>query len=533
MSKYIFVTGGVCSSLGKGIAASSLGCLLESRGLSVCMIKIDPYLNVDAGTMSPFQHGEVFVTDDGAETDLDLGNYARFTNSPLSAKNSITTGQVYQEVIRKERKGDYLGKCVQVVPHLTDEIKRRIFSLGNEKGIDVTIVEIGGTVGDIESIPFLEAVRQIIHEKSHMNALSVHISLIPKVSSGEFKTKPTQHSVKTLREIGIQPDMLLCRISNEMDAEMKRKISNFTNIDYECVLSARDVHSTIYEIPIIYREQGMDRIVCERLGLPHEKDCFQGWMDLNNVWHGAKKTLEIAMVGKYIDLDDSYKSIDEALVHGSLANKVRLKIRKIDSESIPTPESAERALDGVQGILIPGGFGGRGIQGMIESAKIAREGNIPYLGICLGMQVQIIEWARNVLGMKNANSVEFTPDGEANVIALLEEQIDITQYGGTMRLGVGETKTMANTHIHSAYGQSIIRERHRHRYEVNNAYRDELSKSGLIFSAFTPDGCLVESTEWPEHIWSVGVQFHPEFTSRPIRPGPLFRNLIAAANRQS
>ncbi len=529
MRKYIFVTGGVCSSLGKGIVASSLGSLLESRGLSVCMIKIDPYLNVDAGTMSPYQHGEVFVTDDGAETDLDLGNYARFTASPLSAANSITTGQVYQEVIRKERKGDYLGKCVQVVPHITDEIKRRIYSPGDKEGTDVTIVEIGGTVGDIESIPFLEAVRQIIHERSRRHAISVHVSLIPTVSSGELKTKPTQHSVKALREIGIQPEVLLCRIATEMDVAMKKKIANFTNIDYECVLSAHDVNTTIYEIPVVYRAQGMDRIVCDRLGLDCKEDKFRAWHKISETWKSSEEVVKVAMVGKYIELGDSYKSIDESLVHGAIANGVRIKLRKVDSESLTTPEKTTQALAGIHGLLIPGGFGERGIPGMIDAVRVARESKLPYLGICLGMQIQVIEWARNIAGIQEANSGEFTPDGPSNVIALLEEQVDVTQYGGTMRLGLSESVAIEGTLLHAAYGSINIKERHRHRYEVNNTYREKLKKSGLIFSAFTPDGLLVESTEWPDHPWSVGVQFHPEFTSKPLKAGPLFREFIAAA----
>lgn len=529
MKKYIFVTGGVCSSLGKGIAASSLGSLLESRGLSVCMIKIDPYLNVDAGTMSPYQHGEVFVTDDGAETDLDLGNYARFTCSPLSAENSITTGQVYQEVIRKERKGDYLGKCVQVVPHITDEIKRRIFSLGEKKDIDVTIVEIGGTVGDIESIPFLEAVRQIIHERTRKNALSVHVSLIPMVSGGELKTKPTQHSVKILREIGIQPDILLCRISQEMDDAMKKKISAFTNIDLECVLSAHDVNTTIYEIPVVYRRQGLDSLVCERLALDCREDTFHGWEKVADTWKNAQKIVQVAMVGKYTELADSYKSIDEALVHGAIANGVRLKIHKVDSELLNSPEAASQALKNMDGILVPGGFGTRGIEGMIEAARAARNGKIPYLGICLGMQIQVMEWARHVAGISGASSSEFTPEGPANVIALLEEQVDVTQYGGTMRLGLSESSARHGTLLHKAYGSESVLERHRHRYEVNNKYREILEESGLVFSAFTPDGLLVESAEWPDHPWGVGVQFHPEFTSSPLKAGPLFRDFIAAA----
>jgi len=529
MRKYIFVTGGVCSSLGKGIAASSLGSLLESRDLSVCMIKIDPYLNVDAGTMSPFQHGEVFVTDDGAETDLDLGNYARFTHSPLNAANSITTGQIYQEVIRKERKGDYLGKCVQVVPHITDEIKRRIFLLGEREDIDVTIVEIGGTVGDIESIPFLEAVRQIIHERSRKHAINVHVSLIPTVSGGELKTKPTQHSVKTLREIGIQPEVLLCRIVSEMDDAMKRKISNFTNIDYECVLSAHDVKTTIYHIPVVYREQGLDRVVCERLSLDCRKDNFQAWRQVSETWESSTETVEIAIVGKYIELDDSYKSVDEALIHGAIANEVRIKLRKVDSETLNDRQVAAELLNGVHGILIPGGFGERGVSGMIEAARVAREGSLPYLGICLGMQIQVIEWARHIAGIQDANSGEFTADGPSNVIVLLEEQVDITQYGGSMRLGLSESIVTRGTRIHAAYNNVSVWERHRHRYEVNNQYREVLTRSGLIFSGYTPDGQLVESTEWPNHPWSVGVQFHPEFTSSPLKSGPLFRDFIGAS----
>jgi len=529
MRKYIFVTGGVCSSLGKGMVASSLGSLLESRGLSVCMIKIDPYLNVDAGTMSPFQHGEVFVTDDGAETDLDLGNYARFTKSPLCAANSITTGQIYQEVIRKERKGDYLGKCVQVIPHITDEIRRRIYVLGEKEGIDVAIVEIGGTVGDIESIPFLEAVRQIVQEVSRKNALSVHVSLIPTVSGGELKTKPTQHSVKALREIGIQPDILLCRIATEMSDEMKHKVASFTNVDYECVISAHDIDTTIYDIPIIHKAQGLDKIVCDRLSLDCSEDTFANWQRVSDTWKDAKEIVEIAMVGKYIDLEDSYKSIDESLIHGAISNAVRIRIRKIDSEKLTSLEEAKRALAGVSGLIIPGGFGQRGISGMINSVHLAREQRIPFLGICLGMQVQVIEWARNMAGLEDANSGEFEPNGRHNVIILLEEQVDITQYGGTMRLGRSESVAIEGTRIYAAYGRKSIFERHRHRYEVNNKYRAALEESGLIFSAFTPDGQLIESAEWPDHPWAVGIQFHPEFSSTPLQAGQLFRDFIAAA----
>ncbi len=530
MKKYIFVTGGVCSSLGKGLASASLGTLLESRGLSVCMIKIDPYINVDAGTMSPYQHGEVYVTDDGAETDLDLGNYARFTNSPLSAANSITTGQIYDAVIRKEREGKFLGKCVQVVPHITDEIKRRILTLGEKPGIDVTIVEIGGTVGDIESIPYLEAVRQIIHEKGHDNALSVHLTLVPTVTGGEVKTKPTQHSVKDMREIGIQPDVLLCRCQEELPDELKRKISLFTNIDHDCVLSAHDVATTIYEIPVVYQQQGMDEVVCRKLKMRSKKSRITAWSRLSEIHKTAETAVKIAMVGKYIELGDAYKSVDEALVHGALANKVRLELDKVDSELIEKKVAAGEDLSEVfsqyDGILIPGGFGSRGIMGMVQTAQYARENNVPCFGICLGLQIMVIEYSRNVLGIDDADSSEFRPEGDNSVISLLEEQVDVTAYGGTMRLGLSESLVKEGTNIYKAYGDTSIFERHRHRYEVANSYRDRLIEAGLIISGTTTDLSLVESVEWPGHPWSVGVQFHPEFCSSPVKPGPLFKDFI-------
>ncbi|MBN2653389.1 MAG: CTP synthase [Spirochaetales bacterium] len=528
MKKYIFVTGGVCSSLGKGLASASLGTLLESRGLSVRMIKIDPYINVDAGTMSPFQHGEVYVTDDGAETDLDLGNYARFTASPLSQANSITTGQIYDAVIRKEREGKYLGKCVQVVPHITDEIKRRIYSIGEAENVDVTIIEVGGTVGDIESIPYLEAIRQIIHEKGSASTVSVHLSLIPTLKNGEIKTKPTQHTVKSMREIGIQPKVLLCRSENEIDLDMKRKISMFTNIDENCVISAFDVNTTIYEIPIMYHKQGLDNVVVDLLGLKTSKANLADWEKLVDIYTKAQKTVRIAMVGKYIQLDDAYKSIDEAVVHGAFANGVKVKIEKIDSEELEKLDNLDEVFKGIDGILIPGGFGSRGIQGMIDTAKYARENNIPYLGICLGMQILVIEYCRNVLGYKNADSSEFRPEGECNVVSLLEEQVDVTQYGGTMRLGLSKSVVKKGTKIAEAYGATEIFERHRHRYEVSNQYKAEMEKKGLILSGATSDGFLVESAEWPNHPWGVGVQFHPEFTSRPVKAGPLFKAFIKA-----
>ncbi len=534
MNKYIFATGGVCSSLGKGVAASSLGTLLENRGFSVCMIKIDPYINVDAGTMSPYQHGEVYVTDDGAETDLDLGNYARFTHSPLSAAHSITTGQIYDAVIRKEREGKYLGKCVQVVPHITDEIKRRILALGERPEVDITIVEIGGTVGDIESIPFLEAVRQIIHEKGHENALSVHLTLVPTVSGGEVKTKPTQHSVKEMREIGIQPDVLLCRCKTLLPDELKKKISSFTNIDFDAVLSAHDVDATIYAIPVVYHEQGLDDVVCRKMKLKGAASKIRGaWGHLVDVYHHAEKTVNIAMVGKYVELADAYKSIDEALMHGSFANKVRLNLIKINPAKVEKTVAAGKSLDEFfqpcDGILVPGGFGSRGILGMIQAACYARENKIPYFGICLGLQIMVIEYCRNVLGIEDADSSEFRPEGQNLVVSLLEEQVDVMAYGGTMRLGLSESIVKKGTKIHEAYGCESIMERHRHRYEVSNKYRTRLEEKGMILSGFTKDGSLVEAVEWSEHPWGVGVQYHPEFTSSPIKAGPLFKAFIAHA----
>ncbi|MBB6480468.1 CTP synthase [Spirochaeta isovalerica] len=529
MKKYIFVTGGVCSSLGKGIAAASLGSLLETRGLRVCMIKVDPYLNVDAGTMSPFQHGEVYVTDDGAETDLDLGNYGRFTSSRLSKAHSITTGQIYQSVINKEREGKYLGKCVQVVPHITDEIKSRIYKLGEAEDVDVTIVEIGGTVGDIESIPYLEAVRQVIHEKGKSHTLSVHLTLVPEVTGGEVKTKPTQHSVKEMREIGIQPDVLLCRCKNELGDDLKKKISLFTNIDFDSVLSAHDVNTTIYEIPVIYNQQGLCEVVVRKLGLKVGKAKLGEWQKVADSYKNADKTVNIAMVGKYIELADAYKSIDEAVVHGALANGVKVNIIKIDSERFENGVTPDELLNGVDGILVPGGFGERGINGMVIAARYARENRIPYLGICLGLQIMVIEYSRNVLGLEKANSSEFKPEGEHSVVTLLEEQVDVTAFGGTMRLGLSKSKLEKGTRIEKAYGSSEAWERHRHRYEVNNKYKQQLMDAGLVISGYTPDGSLVEAVEWSDHPWGVSVQFHPEFTSKPVKAGPLFKDFVKAS----
>lgn len=526
MKKYIFVTGGVCSSLGKGIAAASIGTLLESRGYRVSMIKIDPYLNVDAGTMSPYQHGEVYVTDDGAETDLDLGNYARFTSSELSKANSITTGQIYQIVINKEREGRFLGRTVQVIPHITDEIKAQIFRIGNQENVDITIIEVGGTVGDIESVPFLETARQCIHDLGHENVISVHLTLVPAVSGDELKTKPTQHSVKELREIGIQPDILLCRANRELDEGMRRKISSFTNVHYDSVLSAVDINTTIYEIPIIYHQQRLDEIVLKKLDLDLRTAHLDNWYKVVEAYKNAEKTVKIAMVGKYIDLPDTYKSIDESLVHAGMANNVKVKIIKVDSEKLEKGENPADVLAGADAILVPGGFGSRGTEGMIEAARYAREHGLPYLGICLGLQIMVIEYSRNVLKLEGANSTEFNEQVEHPVVTLLEDQIDVKAYGGTMRLGKSPTRTLAPSRIREAYGSETIYERHRHRYEVSNKYRARLGESGLKISGVTLDSSLVECVEWQDHPWGVGVQFHPEFTSGPIKPHPLFKAFV-------
>ncbi|HAK46668.1 MAG TPA: CTP synthase [Spirochaeta sp.] len=529
MKKYVFVTGGVCSSLGKGLAAASIGTLLECHGLRVCMVKIDPYLNVDAGTMSPYQHGEVYVTDDGAETDLDLGNYYRFTSSPVSQKQSITTGQVYQEVIRKEREGQYLGRTVQVIPHITDEIKRRIVVAGNDNDAEVTIIEIGGTVGDIESVPYLEAARQFGHDVGRENIVYVHLTLVPMVAGEEFKTKPTQHSAKALREIGIQPDVLLCRSEKPLDDEMKQKISLFTNVNKDSVISAYDIDGTIYEIPLVYGRQGFDEIVLKKLELEYNDVDKSKWENVVDIYKNPKDTVKIGMVGKYINLSDSYKSINEALVHGGIANQVKVEIVRIDSEDLEKSDDIGSVLREVDGILIPGGFGKRGVEGMIMAAKWARTNNLPTLGICLGMQIMTIEYARNVAGLEDADSTEFVPDCEAPVISLLAEQVDVKDYGGTMRLGRGESHLKDGSLIRKCYGSPLIHERHRHRFEVSVKYREILEESGLIVGGTTPGNKLVESVQWPDHCWSTGVQFHPEFTSKPTDPHPLFAGFIKGA----
>lgn len=533
MGKYIFVTGGVCSSLGKGIAASSIGSLLELRGLTVRMIKIDPYLNVDAGTMSPFQHGEVYVTDDGAETDLDLGNYARFTHSTLSRANSITTGQIYQETIQMEREGRFLGRTVQVIPHITDRIKHRIKSIGDSNDVDITIVEVGGTVGDIESFPFLEAERQMIHEKGHNKVLSIHLTLIPKVSGGELKTKPTQHSVKEMQGIGIQPDILLCRAPEMLDDDMKKKIALFTNVDTKAVISAYDVKHTIYQIPIIFKEQKLDDIILEKLGIEAEQPDLSPWKKIVEVFSSAEKTVNIGFVGKYIELGDAYKSVDEALYHGGIANNCKVKLHKIDAELLEKTEDLDSYFKNMDAIIVPGGFGQRGIEGMIKTAEWARKNNVPYLGICLGMQIMVIEYARNVLGLKEADSTEFSPSTPHPVVSLLEEQVDITMMGGTMRLGKYTAELAEESRLRDIYNSKTIEERHRHRYEFSNKYREQLESAGMRIAGICPDNNLVEAVEWKEHQWGIGVQFHPEFKSRPMEPHPLFAGFIKAALQNS
>jgi CTP synthase len=536
MNKFIFVSGGVCSSLGKGVAASSLGALLEGRGLNVRMVKCDPYINVDAGTMSPYQHGEVYVTDDGAETDLDLGNYARFTSGPLSRTNSITTGQVYESVIRKEREGRYLGRCVQVIPHITDEIKSRILAASREDpDTDVVIVEIGGTVGDIESIPFLEAARQLIHESGKTNAISVHLTLIPEVAGGELKTKPTQHSVKAMQEQGIQPDVLICRSPVMLDEPTRRKIALFTNMDPDAVFTSYDVDTTIYEIPLVFFEQKLDQVVLKKLGVESRHANLTPWYSMMERFKTRKGKVRIGIVGKYMDLHDSYKSVYEALFHAGLACGTEVELVKIDSTRLEGSDVPKNILGAgeaeleINGILVPGGFGQRGINGMVTASAWARENKIPYFGICLGMQIMVIDWGRNVLGWEDADSTEFSQDTKHPVLSLLEEQIDVKNYGGTMRLGKSESVAERDGRILAAYGNKNIFERHRHRYEFSNKYRKEMTESGLLLTAFTPDGSLVEGVEWPEHPWGVGVQFHPEFKSKPTAASPLFRDFIAAA----
>ena len=530
MTKFIFVTGGVVSSLGKGIAAASIANLLEAHGLRVTMQKLDPYINVDPGTMSPFQHGEVYVTDDGTETDLDLGHYERFTNATMTRDSNVTTGQVYQSVINKERHGDYLGGTVQVIPHITDEIKSRILRLADKDCYDVIITEIGGTVGDIESQPFLEAIRQLPYDIGHDNVLYVHLTLIPFIrAAGEMKTKPSQHSVRALREIGIQPHLLICRSELPLDEGNRAKIAMFCNIEPGCVFQAIDVPE-IYEIPLRFAEQGVDDMIIRKLNLKHTPLNNKPWIEMVSRVKEVSEKLRIGVVGKYIDLQDAYKSIYEALRHGAISENIKLDIQRIDSETI-MDSTVDEILGGLSGILIPGGFGTRGIEGKIRAAGYARRNKIPFFGICLGMQCAVIEFARNVAGMQDANSSEFNADTPFPVIDLLATQKSITSLGGTMRLGAYSCRLKAESKTREAYGVDQVSERHRHRYEFNNKYRDTLSEYGMMLAGTTLDNRLVEIVEIPEHPWFVACQFHPEFKSRPLTPHPLFHQFIAAAKK--
>jgi len=526
--KYIFVTGGVVSSLGKGVAASSIGCLLESRGFKITLQKCDPYLNVDPGTMSPFQHGEVFVTDDGAETDLDLGHYERFTHVKLTRDNNWTTGRIYETILSKERRGDYLGKTVQVIPHVTDEIKRCVKRVA--EGVDIVIVEIGGTVGDIESLPFLEAIRQMRLELGNENTLFVHVTLVPYIAAaGELKTKPTQHSVKELLGIGIQPDILLCRSERQLSADLKRKIALFCNVADSCVISMQDV-KTIYEVPVELRTEGLDGQITRLLRLEDRPANMQPWLEMLNRLHHPKGEARIAIVGKYVQLEDAYKSLREALLHGGLAHNHRTVIDWIESEEIDSRETAEKRLKNYDGILVPGGFGKRGIQGMVYTIQYARENKVPFFGICLGMQCATIEYARDIAGLEHANSTEFDPQTPHRVIYKLRELLGVDEMGGTMRLGAWPCRLEPGSFAGKAYGGATeISERHRHRYEFNREYEKTLVAAGLRITGRTPDENYVEIVEAPDHPWFLGCQFHPEFKSKPLEPHPLFAAFIGAA----
>ncbi len=528
VTKYIFVTGGVVSSLGKGITAASLGRLLKNRGLKVTIQKFDPYINVDPGTMSPYQHGEVFVTDDGAETDLDLGHYERFIDINLSKNSNVTTGKIYSSVITKERRGEYLGGTVQVIPHITNEIKDRVFRAGREAQSDVVITEIGGTVGDIESLPFLEAIRQIKSDIGRDNVMYIHVTLIPYLkAAGEVKTKPTQHSVKELRSIGIQPNVIVCRTEHTLSEDLKRKIGLFCDIDANAVIECIDA-DTLYDVPLMMREQGLDDIVVNHLKLNTNAPDMTEWEAMVQKVKQLKHTTEIAIVGKYVALHDAYLSIVEALSHAGFACDSEVKIRWVNAEDV-YEHNVDELLGGVAGILVPGGFGDRGIEGKIMAIKYAREEKIPFFGICLGMQVAVVEFARNVLGLEGANSSEINPTTGYPVIDLLPEQKDIEDLGGTMRLGLYPCKIASGSLAEACYAVELVYERHRHRYEFNNAYRDAMEHKGLRISGTSPDGRLVEMIEIPDHPWFLAVQFHPEFTSRPNRPQALFREFVKAA----
>ena len=538
-TKYIFVTGGVLSSLGKGLAAASLGALLQTRGLTVTIQKLDPYINVDPGTMNPFQHGEVFVTDDGAETDLDLGHYERYLNVPMSRKNNTTSGAIYNHVIAKERRGDYLGATVQVVPHVTDAIKA--FARAETDDLDFVLCEIGGTVGDIESLPFIEAIRQLRNEEGRENTLSVHVTLVPYIAAaGELKTKPTQHTVKELLSIGIQPDIILCRCEQSIPEELRRKIALFCNVDQDAVFSSVDVNN-IYEVPLKFYEEGFDQKVAIMLRLPARNAHLEAWEKLVSDCANPKGKVTIAIVGKYVDLKEAYKSLHEALIHGGVANRVEVELRYVNSENVDESNCAE-SFKGCHGILVPGGFGYRGVEGKIAAIRYARENNIPFFGICLGMQCAVIEFSRHVAGLDDANSEEFNPLSDHKVIYLMTEWFDFrtknvekrdagSDKGGTMRLGSYPCKVAPETKAFAAYKKGMVDERHRHRYEFNNAFKDLLAEKGMVFSGTAPDDSLVEIIELKNHPWFLGCQFHPEFKSRPMSAHPLFREFIGAAKK--
>jgi CTP synthase len=527
-AKYIFVTGGVVSSLGKGLAAASIGCLLESRGLKVNLMKFDPYLNVDPGTMSPFQHGEVFVTDDGAETDLDLGHYERFTHAKLSRDNNWTTGRIYEQIIAKERRGDYLGKTVQVIPHVTNEIKAAMKKVAQD--VDVAIVEIGGTVGDIESLPFMEAIRQMRQELGRERTLFMHVTLVPFIAAAqELKTKPTQHSVKELLSIGIQPDILLCRTDRFLSKEIKSKIALFCNVEEEAVITAKDVAS-IYEVPVVFSHEGVDTLVLRYLHIEAQERDLKSWEELVHRVYNPKAEVTIGIVGKYVEYEDSYKSLKEALVHGALAHNLKLNLNWIEAEGLEAGDrTSDEQLADYDGLLVPGGFGKRGIEGMLIAIRYAREKKVPYFGICLGMQTACIEFARNVCGLEDANSSEFDPATPHRVIYKLRELRGVEELGGTMRLGAWTCKIEPGTWAYKIYGQLEISERHRHRYEFNREYEETLTAGGLRISGSTPDGTYVEIVELPDHPHFIGCQFHPEFKSKPLEPHPLFKTFVGAA----
>lgn len=533
-NKYIFITGGVVSSLGKGITAASLGCLLKSRGFKVSIQKLDPYINVDPGTMSPYQHGEVYVTDDGAETDLDLGHYERFIDSNLTQNNNVTTGKIYWSVINKERRGDYLGGTVQVIPHITNEIKESIKRVGQDPKVDILITEIGGTVGDIESLPFLEAIRQMKTDLGRDNVCYIHVTLVPfLVRTEELKTKPTQHSVKELRSIGIQPDIIVCRTEHPLSKDIRDKIALFCDIKAREVIENRGV-SNIYQVPLLLKEEGLDEIVLEKLGLPLREADLKDWQEMVEKINNLEERVTVALVGKYTSLKDAYLSVIEALRHGGIASNVEVEIRWIDAEKLEKERSLaslEACFEGIGGILIPGGFGERGIEGKILAAQYARQKKIPFLGLCLGLHCAVIEIARNMCGMTGAHSTEFDPQTPFPVIDLLPDQKTISAKGGTMRLGLYPCKLLEGSKAYQAYGEPVVYERHRHRYEFNSLYQEELEKKGVLFSGTSPDGRLIEIVEIKDHPWFVATQFHPEFKSRPQRPHPLFRDFIALSYR--